>query len=232
LIFDNASNLYGTTRYGGNQGQCPPGGCTKCGTVYQGTQYQDPGCYCGGSTGCGTAFKLAQGGDGSWTETPLWNFGMISSPGQSGDGREPYSGMVFDSTYTNLYGTTALGGTLDCINSFGGPPPNNDFNDIWGCGTVFEISPTQQGWTETPLKAFLDDQGSMGDYGGYSLAGLSLYSGILYGATGDGGQNYGGTFFQYQLSSEMFSLNYALTGPPEAVSGPHSNLITSDGTGA
>ena len=58
------------------------------------------------------------------------------------DGAIPYNGdLIFDAA-GNLYGTTSEGG---------GPGPNCE---AFGCGTVFELSPSSGRWTETVLAAF------------------------------------------------------------------------------
>ena len=61
----------------------------------------------------------------SYTESVLYSFGS-----SSGDGINPWGGLVMDSA-GNLYGTTNVGGDLNChaIN----------FNFGVGCGTVFKI---------------------------------------------------------------------------------------------
>jgi uncharacterized repeat protein (TIGR03803 family) len=82
LIFDSAGNLYGTTFYGGTNGeQCYP-------------------------TGCGTVFELTPD-NGKWTEKVLYRFCANSS---CFDGGFPTGGVIFD-TAGNLYGTTRFGGT-------------------------------------------------------------------------------------------------------------------------
>ncbi len=86
LIFDQAGNIFGTTRYGGGAGQC--GG--------------NP------STGCGTVYKLIPGGPRNWPYTKIYSFGT------GNDGKEPTSGLFLDSQ-GNLWGTT-LGGGLNIDN--------------------------------------------------------------------------------------------------------------------
>jgi len=65
----------------------------------------------------------------------LWSF-----TGEA-DGDQPISGVIFDNA-GNLYGTTSNG------------------NDLTEFGTVYELSPSQSGWTETTLYDFTD--GTMG----------------------------------------------------------------------
>jgi len=136
LIFDGSGNLYGATPYGGINRRgvvyelTPSGGgwtesdlyafvspsgsagpyCSltldAAGNLY-GTTYEDGinNGDCGnGGNGCGTVFKLTQTG-GIWTETDLYDF-----TGINGDGTQPISNVVFDSS-GNLYGTTTFGGS-------------------------------------------------------------------------------------------------------------------------
>ena len=93
LIFDQAGNLYGTTRSGGL-------GLSKC--VYALVR------------GCGKVFKLTPNPDGSWTESVLHNF---CSRTNCADGANP-NGLVFDLA-GNLYGTTIQGGTCVFKNGCG-----------------------------------------------------------------------------------------------------------------
>jgi uncharacterized repeat protein (TIGR03803 family) len=85
--------------------------------------------------GCGVVFKLSLGSSG-WQETVLYAF--------SGDhdGSQPYSGVTLD-TAGNLYGTSTLGGSVDC-----------------DCGTVFELSPASGGWKETTIHQFTQSNGN------------------------------------------------------------------------
>jgi len=88
--------------------------------------------------GNGVVFKMTRSGSG-WTESPLWHF----TGGD--DGSYPASGVILDSA-GNLYGTTSDGGAN-------------------GGGTVYELSPTQSGWTETTLYSFSGFENSIGDGG-------------------------------------------------------------------
>jgi len=72
---------------------------------------------------CGFALAQAQ-------YKVLWNFGG------AGDGISPKGTLVADAA-GNLYGTTLYGGA-------GGNCANY-------CGTVYELSPSANGWTETVL---------------------------------------------------------------------------------
>jgi uncharacterized repeat protein (TIGR03803 family) len=110
----------------------------------------------GGSGGCGTVFELSPKGS-SWTESVLYSFKS------TGDGCEPYAGVVLDAS-GNLYGTTYAGGG-------------------YGQGIAYELSPSAQGaWSERLLYAFHAGEGSS------PVAGVILdASGNLYGTTVAGG---------------------------------------------
>lgn len=157
LIFDNAGNLYGTAQVGGQ------GICTNTGQ------------------GCGVVFELVHGQSG-WAEKVLFSF----VPGQV-KGVVPVGGLIFDKV-GNLYGTTWAPGVE------GGPlgvkKNHSPANSYWGCtlpgcgGTVYELSPTANGWKETDLYAFTGTTD-----GAAPVASLILdQSGNLYGTT-----EYGGT---------------------------------------
>ena len=197
LIFDQAGNLYGTTFFGG---------ATGCGTVFELTPNPDGGWTESvldsfrGSDGCnpiagvildaegslygttlngrggadrsGTVFKLTPNSDGSWTEQVLHRFS-----GKDGwyldDGN-----LVFDAA-GNLYGTAALGGNIRSVCTS-------------GCGTVFRLSPNQDGsWTEQVLHRFSGKDGATPES---TL--IFDKSGNLYGTTRDGGAHGVGVAFE------------------------------------
>lgn len=198
LIFDAAGNLYGETVNGGDSGLgtvyelspaaggnwtektlftftgsktgVEPGGgliFDALGNLYGTTQHggnHPVGC----SSGCGTVFELTPE-NGHWKETVLYNFGGGS------DGIRPMTNLIFDQA-GNLYGTTAAGG------SFG-----RTCGD--GCGTVFKLTPTGAGWTESLLYQFIGVERD----GSSPAPGLVLdQAGNLYGTTVYGG-NHGPT---------------------------------------
>jgi uncharacterized repeat protein (TIGR03803 family) len=83
--------------------------------------------YDGGAYGNGTVFELTPSG-GVWTETVLYSFTGGS------DGALPFADLTFDDA-GNFYGTTLYGGT-------------------YGGGVVFELTPSQSGWSEAVLHSF------------------------------------------------------------------------------
>jgi uncharacterized repeat protein (TIGR03803 family) len=187
VTLDAAGNLYGATVLGG--------GPYKYGTVFQLT----PGTHgwketvlrrfsqddYGGDpqsrlamdaagnlygTAPASAFELTSGSHG-WKETILHKF-----TGQNGDGFGAYTGVIMDAS-GNLYGETAMGGTgTGC----GG-----------GCGTVYELGPTADGWKEH----ILHDFGTGGDNMAYPEGPLMLdKAGNLYGTAGGGTYTYGAVY--------------------------------------
>ena len=127
----------------------------------------------GGNSGNGVVFKLTRSGAG-WTESVLWNF-------TGGDGSYPASGVIFDNA-GNLYGTTSFGGSR-------------------GYGTVYELSPTQSGWSETTLYSFT------GDYGSGSGGLIMDAHGDLFGITG--GLD-GGISIAYELTPQNGSWSFTV----------------------
>ncbi len=201
VVFDSRGNMYGVTNRGGIYG---PGsvfelrrtaeGVWKAATIYSFAGYPLDGAnpmaglaldsagnlfgtteYGGAGhclhnsepVGCGTVFELSHTGAEGWKETLLHSF--AGTPGD--DGAEPSASLILDHS-GNLYGTTLYGGLskFEC-NYAGGK----------GCGTVFEVSPSDGGWKETVVHEFsggkLDGsypegplmQGQLGDL--YGVAG-------------------------------------------------------------
>ncbi len=133
----------------------------------------------GGEYGQGAVYELMPSG-GNWTLSVVYSF-----QNNNQDGRQPYSGVIFDNS-GNLYGTTRNGGAS-----------NN--------GTVYELSPSGSSWTETILYNFA---GYPSD-GQYPIAGL-LFDGVnnFYGTTAQGGPYGGGTV--YRLTNSGGTWNYSL----------------------
>ena len=196
LTFDAAGNIYGTTFYGGNYGDCEEEGC---GTIYQLTQSngvwsqnivhvftgetdgQHPaggvildraGNLYGSVEGdpnlgdSGLVFRFIPSG-GTWTETILYRFQGYAQ------GEFPVAGLFFDPS-GSLVGATLQGG-------------------FYGGGTVYQLSPTGSSWIFDTLHNF-DIAGA--DYPFGPLGKLVMDSaGNLYGATGtDGAYGYGAVF--------------------------------------
>ena len=194
LIMDSAGNLYGTTSSGGahlygtvfklTPGSGGPytesvlwsfGGTGDGTSPYAGLVMDSAGNLYGTTVGggaylSGTVFKLTPGSGGTYSESVLWSFG-----GTTGDGQDPYAGLVMDSS-GNLYGTTYYG-------------------DANSTGTVFKLTPGSGGtYSESVLWSF--GAGGTGD-GQHPYAGLVMdSSGNLYGTTFHGGANTSGAVFK------------------------------------
>jgi len=103
--------------------------------------------------GCGVVYKLTRSGSG-WTESVIHTFVGGS------DGYWPGGGLVFDTT-GNLFGVTQQGGS--------------------GVGVLYELSPSNGGWSETILHNFPPDGKPFGtlarDPAGnlYGMSGLDIF---------------------------------------------------------
>ena len=213
LVLDAAGDVYGTTLYGGNTNSFSGRGCYisfdgfplgGCGTVYKLTSQSDGqwtesvlyafrkgggyghypaggllidggghilGTSDGGGDGSGVVFEFGLSEERGWQQKVL----HIFYPGNPGDGFDPIGRLISD-TNGDLYGVTLGGGEN-------------------GYGTVFEVQPSRNGWTEKRLFSF-----SSGDA---PKAGLVLDSqGHLYGTTshGGGGVCQGGCGTVYELT--------------------------------
>ncbi len=257
LTMDRAGNLYGVTITGGDDtNDCPQGGANPgCGTVFklsrQGSGWVLNSLYVfrGYSDGIFPSGRVIFGPDGAlygvteeggqancnagfgscglvfrmtppvttcksficpWLKSNIFSF-------DGDDGDEPMSEVVFDRA-GNLYGTTFGGGGLGDVTCF--------YNTN-GCGTVYELSPSNGSWTETVLHAFpVSDSDGQSPY-----APLILDSaGNLYGTTGQGGSSYGGTVFQMSPPGSGWTENllYTFTGGSDGFV-PEGGLLLASG---
>lgn len=222
LSMDAAGNLYGTTQYGGGGG-CFSAFSQGCGTVFRlshkgsGWVYaplydfagwpNNDGAYplgrviigpdgslygttaeggeavpCFALPGCGIVFNLRPPPTrpatvlSPWTETIVYRF---QGPP---DGSFPHGELTFDRT-GNLYGATDGGGAYGT--SYG--------------GTVFELTHSNGGWTESILYSFREAE---------PLGGVAFDQiGNLYGTTLIGGANDFGIVFQLSPSGSGWTLN-------------------------
>ncbi|MGD0929662.1 MAG: choice-of-anchor tandem repeat GloVer-containing protein [Candidatus Korobacteraceae bacterium] len=182
LIFDLAGKLYGLANSGGAYGNgtvfqlSPSGSSWTESTLYafpgQGQNGENPagslildglgnlygGTSYGGSNYGGTAFELIPEPNGSWTYGVLYNFVFSgnTTPG-------PLCGLTRD-TAGSLYGTT-----------FG--------DGAYGFGSVFKLTPSDDGWVYTDLHDFTG--GNDGRYPAGSV--VFDQAGNFYGTTTGGG---------------------------------------------
>jgi hypothetical protein len=159
--------------FSGQDGASPYAGLAiGSGGALYGTTWTD------GAGGWGTVFEMKppQGGGADWSETVLYSF-LGDYYTHAPDGASPEGALAIGSNGV-LYGTTVSGGTwLGC----------GDF----ACGTAFELAPpTVPGgvWSEK----LIHDFGDTWD-GDWPRAGVAIgASGVLYGTTSAGGQDFGG----------------------------------------
>ncbi len=219
LTMDSAGDLYGTAWGGGNTG----GACfnTGCGTVFKMTRhgsswtvvplYKFSGpdgsnpmarviiapdgtlygtTYYGGASGFGVVFRLQPPAAACksvlcpWTETVVHSFtGGI-------DGSNPSLGDLTVDRAGNVYGTTFTGGNT----------AGNCGLSTWGCGVVFELSPSSGGWTENVLHTFQWNDGA------FPYAGVIFdSSGNIYGTAESGGTQDSGVVYELTPSGSSWT---------------------------
>ena len=124
------------------------------------------------------------------------------------DGSEPYAGVIFDPA-GNLYGVTEFGG-------------------LYGKGTVFQLTPSGGGWTETVLYNFTG-----GPDGNNPIGGLAIdEAGNLYGTAADNGDPFYqcGTVFKLSPSDSgwTFTVLHTFIGGKDGCV-PGSSLLYGGG---
>ena len=210
LVADSTGSLYGTTRFGGgggfigvvfkltpsgssfhesiihhfqpgmSDGQYPEAGVIidSAGALYGTTTLGGSGSNCG--EGCGIVYKLTPSRKG-YRESVIYNF--QNSP----DGAVPSAGLLEDASGA-LYGTTGFGGELSS-------------NCPSGCGTIFKLTPSGNGYSESVLYSFKG-----GSDGSAPQAGLTVgTNGVLYGTTEDGGTGGVGTIYSLTPSPSGYA---------------------------
>jgi uncharacterized repeat protein (TIGR03803 family) len=195
-VFDQAGNLYGTTRSGGSGENgsifklTPPadGGLGRwtetdlysftggsdgrwpwSGVIFDAAGNLYGTTQFGGDSDLGTVYELSPSGSG-------WILNTIYSFHGGDDGQQPDGGLIFD-RFGHLYGTTAGAG-------------------VAGGGTVFELTPNGAGWSFSVL------YGLSGPLNNGPQAALTMdAAGNLYGTTENGGTHSFGSVF------ELMSMN-------------------------
>lgn len=148
----------------------------------------------GGEHGSGIAFKLTASGSG-YTESVLYNFCVNSN---CTDGANPIGSLVFGKGGA-LYGATSTGGLLEGKTFC-------PWEDAIGCGTVFKLTPSVSGYTETVLYSFCATTCADGAYPNGNL--VFGKDGALYGTTSKSclAQNHDcGTVFKLKRSGSQYS---------------------------
>jgi len=214
LIFDQTGNMYDTTNMGGT-GDGVVFEMTGSGTnwteqalhtfsgpdganPFSGVTFDSAGNLYGtttqgGANGFGVVYELSPSSNG-WTEQVLYSF-------QNGsDGSVPVAALTLDSA-GNVYGSTITGG-------------------LAGGGTIFELSPSNNGWTFQTLVNFSGGT-NCGPWGQ-----MTLQNGSLYGTTVCDGAHGAGNVFQLSPSgnSWTYASVYDFTGGNDGKF-PYCNVV-------
>jgi uncharacterized repeat protein (TIGR03803 family) len=182
---------------GGSDGFRPTGGVVigPNGALYGTTQY-------GGGPDYGTVYELRPPATFCRSVTCYWGKTVLYTFRGPSDGANPYmENLVFDQA-GDIYGTTLGGGTH-----------NNQ-------GTVFELTPSGGGYTESILHSF-----GFGTDGADPFAGVVLdAAGNVYGTAPIGGTGGDGTVYQL-LSSNQWGENILVNFDGANGVNPIGNLI-------
>ena len=143
----------------------------------------------GGANGAGVIYELSPSG-GGWTQS------IIYTVQNNGDGTSPRNGVVLDGA-GNLYGAFLGGG-------------------MYGFGAVYELSPSESGYTEQNLYNF-GPQDAQSPWGGVILDG----AGNLYGSTTTSAMGGG---YAFELTPAGGSWTYTLL-PNLGFGGPEARLF-------
>lgn len=242
LTLDIAGNLYGTAQGGGvgygvvfklrhsgsawvltplysfgggSDGSFPDGrvAVAQDGTLYGTTSRGGSGNGCQGY-GCGTVFRLTPSPTAPRTALTPWSETVFFRFTGGSDGAVPSGDLTFDQS-GNVYGTAGQGGLQTNCSGY-------------GCGVVYELTPSGGSWTETVLYSFEGYSYSGQGYDGSSPSGGVVFdrAGNLYGATANGGQYVQGEVYQLSPSGSSWTeqILYSFTGHPDGWS-PTGGLI-------
>jgi uncharacterized repeat protein (TIGR03803 family) len=132
LVRDGSGNLYGSTLWGGYEG--------------------NPDC---GEIGCGTVFEVSPPAapGGAWTEQVLHSFGM------GDDGFDPEGGLALDAK-GNLYGTTYSGGKKEGGTAFRLAPPSQS-GGAWMESVIHAFSYSRSDGAAPVATMVLDLEGNL-----------------------------------------------------------------------
>jgi uncharacterized repeat protein (TIGR03803 family) len=161
----------------------------------------------GGQFGSGTVFQLTPSGDG-WTHTVLYSFTS------GADGAQPYGGVTLD-PQGNLYGSAVAGGSSvgSCADG--------------GCGVVYKLTPSSDGWTQTVIHAFTGGKDGSGPGGALTID----KHGNLFGMAPTGGAFGLGVIYQLRpdhSGNYVFRVIHAFTGGRDGERASAGRLLLDD----
>lgn len=166
---------------------------------------------------CGVVYKLTPAGEG-YGESVVYEFQGYAH----GDGGNP-SGAPIVAKNGTLYGVTEDGGNGSCRGGYGA---------LMGCGTIFKLTPSSGGYTESLLYQF---QGYYtGDGRQPSGALLADKHGGFYGTTSSGGRSGSGTVFKLTPAGSSFEekIIYSFDHIKGQQDGQSPDGVIADGTGS
>lgn len=163
--------------------------------------------------GCGTVFQLRPSATACHSQPCPWNETVLYRFAGSSDGAYPSAEPVFDQS-GNLYGTTVAGGNQ-------GTGCTSGMEDV-GCGTVYELQPSDGGWKEIQLYLFAGFPDGFWSYAAMTFD----KDGNLYGTTRGGGTDNQGTVFELTPSGGGWIENelYQFTGMSDGAQ-PYSAVV-------
>ena len=229
LVMDHAGNFYGTTDAGGasNRGtvfRLSHAGSGWVLTTLYSFQGQNDGCFpfagvvfgpdgalygmtyeCG-QYDHGTVFRVRPSPAACHAALCPWEETVLHSFTDGADGGNPVGNLVFDQA-GNLYGATPTGG--------------------YGEGVVFELSPSNGGWTESVLWEFYNTSDGFNPYSGL----IFDSAGNLYGTTFNGGSQEYFSGVVYELSPSGSGWTFHLLSSIEFPDGATCGGVVMDGQG-
>jgi len=206
IVIDGAGNLYGLIAGGGNYGQ---------GLLYKlaerdGNWLLDPLYnFLGGSQGSSTNNLILgpQGAVYGGASGGSQNYGLIY---KANPGPTACTTALCSWTECTLYQFTgnndAVDASVNAYDSAGNLYGISFFGGASGYGTIFELTPSPGGWTETILHNFTE-----GCDGAWPTSLLMGHDGNLYGTASTGGCYGYGTIFQLVPSGGGWTLNVLYT---------------------
>jgi uncharacterized repeat protein (TIGR03803 family) len=219
---------------GGNDGKCAWGNLVILGSTLYGVTQR------GGDFDKGTIFKIQTNGTG---------FSLLHEFGAGTDGASPEKSLLLN--VSTLYGVTSAGGAADkgtvfkirtsgtytVLHEFSGTDGDEPTGGVvlsgstlFGMtsrgggeskGTIYKIQTNGDGFDL--LREFA---GGNND-GDYPMGRLVFYASTLYGVTGDGGDDNGGTIFSIQTDGTDFTLLHKFAGGVDDGESPHDALTLS-----
>jgi uncharacterized repeat protein (TIGR03803 family) len=178
-------------------------------TLYGTTRHGGEGGCIGG--GCGTVFNLQPPPSACVTVLCPWRETIVLRFDGNG-GSYPLSEVTFDNS-GNMFGTT----------QYGVPLQDGEGSCVPDCGLVYELTPSNGGWTESTPYGFKD--GSFGQLGAYPQGGVTFDSaGNLFGTVA-GGYYGNGEIYELTPPGDPYWAEQDVHDFNQGGAGPIANMI-------